>query len=382
MRAGRSVTVGRGEAAYGAFVPHPLPPTIAYDGHLLGVLSDADRALGELNGLGRMLPDPDLLISPFVHREAVLSSKIEGTQASVTDLYALEAGQPGQADPSPRRSADVQEVANYIDSLKHGLERIRTFPLSLRLLGELHLRLMTDVRGNEARPGEFRTSQNWIGTAGCLLRDATYVPPPPDVLMDVLGQLELYLHADDEANPPLVRLAVVHGQFEMIHPFLDGNGRIGRLLLTLLLVHWGLLSMPLLYLSAFFERRRSEYYAGLLGISRHGAWERWIAFFLEGVRSEALDAAARAKRLQDLQHRWRERFTGIRGSALTLRLVDVLFEGPILTIPRAQALLGVTYPSAKVHVDKLVSAGILMPFGSRTYGRAFAAEDILRVIDS
>lgn len=378
----RQVTVGRGDAAYQAFVPHPLPPDIAYDGRLVALLSDADRALGELNGLGRMLPNPDLLISPFVHREAVLSSKIEGTQASVSDVYALEAGQAGQALPSRRPSADVQEVANYIDSLRYGLERTENFPLSLRLFCELHQRLMEGVRGNEARPGEFRSSQNWIGAPGCLLKDAIYVPPPPSELTEALGRLELYLNADDEANPPLVRLALIHGQFEMIHPFLDGNGRIGRLLLTLLLVQWGLLALPLLYLSAFFERRRTEYYQRLLAISREGAWEPWIAYFLEGVRTEALDAAQRAKRLQDLQHDWRARFTSIRGTALTLRLVDALFEGPIVTIPRAQAILGVTYPSAKAHVDELVLAGILSPFGRRAYGKAFAAEQILRIIDS
>ncbi len=376
---GRRIRAGRGEGGYGAFVPHPLPPTVAYDGRLMSLLSDADRALGELNGLGRMVPNPDLLIGPFVHREAVLSSKIEGTQATITDVYALEAGQVGL---SPRRPSDVREVANYIDSLRYGLDRLETLPVSLRLFRELHARLMAGVRGQGATPGEFRTSQNWIGPPGCLLSDATYVPSPPSELMDCLGRFELYCHQEDGANPPLVRLGLIHGQFEMIHPFLDGNGRIGRLLITLLLVHWGLLSLPLLYLSAFFERRRPEYYDRLLGISQRGAWEEWIAFFLEGVRTESRDAAERAKRLQDLQHRWRDLFTGVRGSALTLRLVDALFEGPIVTIPRAQEILGVTYPSAKAHVDKLVSARVLAPFGARAYGRAFVAEEILGIIDA
>lgn len=347
----------------------------------MGLLSDADRALGELNGLGRMLPNVDLLISPFVHREAVLSSKIEGTQASVTDVYALEAGQAGEA-PSANRAADVREVANYIDSLRYGLEQMRDHPLSLRLLRELHERLMRGVRGNEADPGEFRSSQNWIGRPGCAISEASYVPPPPGEVVAILEQLERYLRSDDAANPPLVRLALIHGQFEMIHPFLDGNGRMGRLVLTLLLVHWGLLSVPLLYLSAFFERRRGEYYGHLLSLSQRSAWEEWIAYFLEGVRSEALDAAQRAKRLQDLQRDWRAGFTSVRGAALTLLLVDALFEAPIVTIPRAQQILGVTYPSAKVHVDKLVRAGILSAFGSRSYGKAFAAGAILQIIES
>lgn len=377
--AGRYITVGRGEASYRAFVPHPLPPTIVYDGRLMALLSDADRALGELSGLGRMLPNADLLISPFVHREAVLSSKIEGTQASVTDVYALEAGQGGL---SARRASDVQEVANYVASLRYGLDRLETLPLSQRLFRELHERLMRGVRGDAARPGEFRTSQNWIGRPGCLLSEATYVPPPSSEMIEALSSLEHYLHAEDGANPPLVRIALIHGQFEMIHPFLDGNGRIGRLLITLLLVHWGLLSLPLLYLSAFFERRRSDYYDRLLGNSQDGDWESWVAFFLEGVRSEAQDAAARAKRLQDLQHVWRDQFTGARGSALTLRLVDALFETPIVTIRRVREILGVTYPPAKQHVDKLVRAGVLVPFGERSYGKAFAAEAILRVIDT
>lgn len=374
---GRYITVGRGDVAYRAFVPHPLPPTVVYDGRLMALLSDADRALGELNGLGRMLPNADLLISPFVHREAVLSSRIEGTQATVTDVYALEAGQSGL---TARRASDVQEVANYVGSLGYGLQRLESLPLSLRLFRELHERLMRGVRGDEAHPGEFRTSQNWIGRPGCLLSEATYVPPPPAEMIEALSSLELYVHADDGMNPPLVRLALIHGQFEMIHPFLDGNGRIGRLLTTLLLVHWRLLSLPLLYLSAFFERRRAEYYDRLLGNSRDGDWEAWVAFFLEGVRSEARDAAARAKRLQDLQQAWRDRFTGARGSALTLRLVDALFEAPIVTIPRVREILGVTYPAAKQHVDKLVHAGVLVAFGERSYGKAFAAEEVLDII--
>lgn len=377
-QAARYVHLGRGDAACRAFVPLPLPPEVRYDGPLLTLLSEADRALGELNGLGRMLPNPDLLISPFVRKEAVLSSKIEGTRATLTDLYAREAGQrPPQGLPP-----DVDEVLNHVRALNYGLERVDTLPISLRLIRELHERLMRGVRGEEMRSGEFRVSQNWIGSPGCDLSGATYVPPPAGEMTACLGELDSYLHADDERNPPLVRLALAHVQFELIHPFLDGNGRVGRLLITLLLVHWQLLNLPLLYLSAYFERLRDEYYQRLLAVSSHADWEAWITFFLRGVRDESRDAALRAKRLQDLQQNWRDRLTGARSSALTLRLVDRLFEVPIITVPAVQDLLGgVTYPTARKHLDKLLSAGILEPFGDRSYGRSFVAREILRTID-
>lgn len=374
---GRHVVVGRGGAAYRAFVPHPLPPQVRYDGRLIALLSEADRAVGELNGLGQMLPNPDLLIGPFVHREAVLSSRIEGTLATARDVYIHEAGQAASGRGTP---TDVGEVANYVEALEYGLARLETLPLNLRLLCELHERLMTGVRGGEAHPGAFRTFQNWIGRPGSRIADAEYVPPPPAELTEVLGRLERYIDAADPADPPLVRLALVHVQFEMIHPFLDGNGRIGRLLVSLLLVHWGLLDMPLLYLSAYFERRRAEYYARLLATSRDAAWEEWVAFFLDGVRTESRDAAQRARDLQDLRSAWRDRLTGARASALTVRLVDALFEQPILTIPRAQAILGVTYPTAKVHMEKLVRAAILAPHGPQSYARGYAAEEVLRII--
>lgn len=377
-QAGRIIAAGPRSARYSAFVPDQLPPAIEYTGQLMTLLSESDRALGELNGLGRMLPTPGLLINPFVRREAVLSSKIEGTRATITDLYAREAGQR----TTLRLPSDVDEVLNYVRALDYGLERIETLPISLRLMRELHERLMHRVRGEEMRPGEFRTTQNWIGPPGSFINDASYVPPPREEMMEALGRFETYVHADDDRNPPLVRMALIHVQFEMIHPFLDGNGRVGRLLITLLLVHWQLLTLPLLYLSAFFERRRDEYYRRLSGVSHDGDWEGWIAYFLEGVRDESRDAANRAKRLQDLQQDWRDRVTGARSSALTLRVVDHLFEAPIITIPGTQALLGnVTYPTARKHVQKLLLANILEPFGEKSYGRSFIAREILTTID-
>jgi len=379
--AGQVIRVGQGEAAYWAFVPHPLPPHLAADWESTAILSDADRGLAELAGLGRSMPNPHLLIGPFVRREAVLSSRIEGTQADLADLYAYEAGQlplPGMEAAPPE--ADVREVLNYVNALEYGLKRLETLPVSLRLMRELHERLLAGVRGEHATPGEFRRSQNWIGAPGCTLNEATFVPPPVPQMHDSLNALEKYLHSQD-AYPPLVRLAFIHYQFEAIHPFVDGNGRIGRLLLSLLLVEWQLLPLPLLYLSAYFHRHRQEYYDLLLGVSERGDWSAWLLFFLRGVAEQARDALERARRLQDLREEWHRRLAQARTSALTLRLVDILFTSPILTISQAQRLLKVgSYHSARKNVEKLVSAGILQPEGDATYGKTYVAAEILRIV--
>jgi Fic family protein len=379
--AGQLIRVGQGEAAYWAFVPHPLPPRLTADWELTGVLSEADRALSELAGLGRSMPNPHLLIGPFVRREAVLSSRIEGTQADLADLYAYEAGRlplPGvEAAPS---EADVREVLNYVNALEYGLQRLETLPVSLRLMRELHERLLAGVRGERATPGEFRRWQNWIGAPGCTLNEATFVPPPVVQMEESLDALETYLHSQD-VYPPLIRLAFIHYQFEAIHPFVDGNGRIGRLLLSLLLVQWQLLPLPLLYLSAYFHRHRQSYYDLLLGVSERGDWRAWLLFFLRGVAEQARDAVERARRLQDLREEWHRRLAQARTSALTLRLVDLLFISPILTISQAQRLLKVgSYHSARKHMEKLVSAGILQPEGDATYGKTYLASEILRVV--
>jgi len=378
---GRLLRVGSGVAAYLAFVPNPLPPPLAPDAELTRVLADASYALGELAALGRMMPNPHLLINPFVRREAVLSSRIEGTRASIADVYAYEAGQlrlPG-LDQGASES-DIREVANYVGALEFGLERLDTLPVSLRLIRELHERLMRGVRGEQMTPGEFRRSQNWIGQPGCTLNDATYVPPPVPEMLEALDAFEKYLHADDSENSSLVRLAMIHYQFEAIHPFLDGNGRIGRLLISLLLVNWNLLSLPLLYLSAYFERDRAGYYERLLAVSQSGAWRDWVVFFLRGVAEQSRDAASRAKRLQDLQTEWRARLTQQRLSARAIGLTDKLFDTPVLTIPRAQQLLKITYHAAQSNVERLVAAGILRQVGEGSYGKMFLAEEILRIV--
>lgn len=377
---GRLVAAGPAEARYWAYVPNPLPPAIELDNQLWRIQSDADRALGELAGLGRLMPNPHLFINPFIRREAVLSSRIEGTQADIADLYAYEAGQlslPGMPQPS---EADVREVLNYVYALQRGLERLRELPVCLRLVRELHQRLMVGVRGEHASPGDFRQRQNWIGRPGCTLADAEFVPPPVEQMHEALAAFERYLHDNGDDYPPLVRLALIHYQFEAIHPFLDGNGRVGRLLIPLLLVHWGLLPAPLLYLSAYFERHRDAYYELLLAVSERAAWREWIAFFLRGVAEQARDATARAKRLQDLQQRWRERLTEGRASALLLRLLDSLFESPFVSIPQARRILGASYVTAQRCMQRLVDAGVVRQASEGSYGRVFVAAEVLAVI--
>ncbi len=323
----------KAQGGYQAFSPKPLPPPLSLDRPLVVLLAEAERALGRLSGIGTTLPNPYLLINPFVRREAVLSSRIEGIQASLSDLFFFEA-----ASSAPIKAPDVLEVANYVRALEHGLRLDRTLPMSLRLIREMHRILMTGVRGAHLTPGEFRTTQNWIGPAGCTLADAIIVPPPVPEMKEALDAFEKHLHAPSDL-PPLIRLALIHYQFEAIHPFLDGNGRIGRLLISLLLCEWMLLPSPLLYLSAFLERRRQEYYGRLLAVSQKGEWEAWVGFFLSGVAEQSQDAVARAARLRALQAEYHARLQRARSSALLLKLVDGLFDHPAMTVPGARPRL-------------------------------------------
>jgi Fic family protein len=377
---GKAVRIGQGELAYHAFIPSPLPPAFVFDAEMVQTLSEADRALGELAGLGRTIANPHLLINPFIRQEAVLSSRIEGTETDLTDLYGYEAGQFLLPGVRPLKAvADAREVFNYVQALKQGLARLDTLPVSLRLIREAHAKLMEGVRGGQATPGEFRRSQNWIGPAGCLLKDASYVPPPVPEMLEALDALERYLHAEDRL-PPLMRLAFIHYQFEAIHPFIDGNGRIGRLLMPLLMVSWGLLPHPLLYLSVYFEQRREEYYRLLMAVSTQGAWREWARFFLDGVAVQARDAVALAKQLQDLQAKWRDLLVQGRASALVLKLADILFESPILTLPMAGDALGVSYQGAVKIVKKLVDVGALHPMEPKARTKVFVAKDILDIV--
>ncbi len=362
--------------SYWAFVPHPLPPTIDLDWSLAGLAMEAQRSLGELAGLLRAMPNPHLLYAPFVRREAVLSSRIEGTRATLQDLMIHEAGGPSAGLP-----ADVQEVANYVRALEYGLERRGSLPVSLRLLREMHGLLFEGLGAAQLTPGEFRRSQNWIGRPGSSLQDATFVPPPGDHLDQVLGDFESYLHAASDL-PPIVRLALIHYQFEAIHPFLDGNGRIGRLLILLLLVEWDILPGPALVLSAHFERSRPAYYAHLLAVSQEGAWTEWIRYFVTGIEAESRDAIRRAEALLALREDYRARvMADTRAPGTALRILEALFGQPALSIPRAAASLELTQRSIQLQVARLASLGILHEATGRRRDRVFVAQGIIDVLN-
>jgi Fic family protein len=361
---------------YNAYIPDKLPPKIEPSWELSQKISIADRALSELAGATRTLPNPHLFINSFLRREAVLSSRIEGTQASLSDLFFFEAAGEQQ------KQSDVQEVSNYVMALNYGIERLNEFPLSIRLLCEIHEILMADVRGNESRltPGEIRRSQNWIGKPGSSLMDATYVPPPVEEMKNCLGELEKYFHADSHL-PPLVRLALIHYQFEAIHPFLDGNGRIGRLLITLLLIKEQLLTQPILYLSAFFERNRERYYELLLSVSQKGTWQEWIEYFLQGVAEESRDAVVRANSVIDLWANYRQKIQDQRHSVSTLTLLDEIIKTPVMTYTKAQKILGVTNRAARQNVDKLVELGLLREITERERYKIFVAYEIISILE-
>ena len=351
-----------------AFVPDALPRELPLDSGVVYLLDEASQAVARLDGVGETLPNPDLLIAPFLRREAVLSSRIEGTQASVTDVYAAE------ATDTPR--GDAREVVNYVSAVRRGADRLGELPICVRLARELHEVLLADVRGQDQRPGEIRTTQVWIGAPA--IGDASFVPPPPDLLGGLLGDWETFVH-DEAPLPPLVRCALMHYQFEAIHPFRDGNGRIGRLLIPLLLMERGVLRHPLLYLSAWFERHRQRYYDGLFAVSASGDWTPWLRFFLEGVREQAADAVDRARKLRGLHEDYRRRLLEGRASANALRLADELPLVPVVSRRAVASLLGVTPAGASLVVDRLTEAGILQPL---TTGRPqlFAAHELLDLI--
>ena len=313
------------------------------------------------------------MIRPFVRREAVLSSRIEGTQATLGELLAAEAGAAVERSP-----ADLREVANYVIALEYGVERLGTLPLSLRLIRELHKKLMHGVHGNAATPGEFRRSQNWIGPAGCLLADATYVPPPADELMGCLGAWEKFLHND--SLPPLIHAALAHSQFEAIHPFLDGNGRVGRLLITLLLVEKAVLPVPLLYLSAYFEATRQDYYARLLAVTEKGEWEEWLTYFLKGIAHQAEDALGRIRQIDDLLQLWRDQLAKAP-SRMPGRAIELFVEIPFWTVNKLAERLDVAFTTAQRAIDRLESAGIVAPTAEAKRNRVYCAKAILDVLE-
>jgi Fic family protein len=370
-----------------AFVPDPLPPELTLDLDLVNALSDADRALGKLAGLGWNMQNPQLLIRPFLNREAVLSSKIEGTQSDITDLYAYQAGQQlsfplpdfsGKPRPS---EADTKEVSNYVDALDYGLKRLKELPVGRRFICELHEILMRGVRGDRARPGELRNSQVWIGKPNSTIDTADYVPPPPFEMERAFNELEKYIHAASD-YPVLIRIGMIHYQFEAIHPFHDGNGRIGRLLIILLLVEWKIQPIPLLYLSAFFERNRNEYLDSLQAVGERGAWKDWLLFFLTGVKEESLDAGERAIKLIDLQTQWRKQLQddSVRTSGLGLNIVDSLFDLPITYPTLVQKRFEVTHAAASRALKRLEEVGILREDFTKQNRRIYVADKILDIL--
>ena len=364
---GRKVPQG----AYLAFLPAPLPPVIHWTPRLLRMLSEADRLIGRLAGEGGRLPNPHVLIRPFVRREAVLSSKIEGTQATLGELLAAEAG--AAVDRSPE---DMREVGNYVVALEHGISRLKKLPLCVRLVRELHKKLMTGVPSHRAAPGQFRTVQNWIGKPGSTLANASYIPPPPGEVEPCLAAWEKFLHESD--LPPLVAIALAHYQFEAIHPFLDGNGRVGRLLITLFLVERQILPTPLLYLSAFFEASGRDYYDGLRGISERGAWNDWLEYFLLGVARMSEDALNRALRINEILGQWQK---NVAGGSTPLRIVELLGANPFITAKGVADKLGVAFTTAQRAIERLQRIGIIRPVSKAKRDRVYCANALLDILE-
>jgi Fic family protein len=371
---GRAGRYQRQATGYRAFVPAPLPPvpSIRYDREqLTALLSAADLALGRLDGSIATLPNPGLFVMMYVRKEAVLSSQIEGTQSSLQDLLAAEAKVTGGA----AAPADVDEVINYVAAMRLGLGRLAELPVSARLIREIHARLMQGARSGGLTPGEFRRSQNWIGPAGATIADASFVPPPPEAVTEAMSDLERFLHADS-GLPTLVRIGLAHAQFETIHPFLDGNGRVGRLLITLLLCEAGVLERPVLYLSHYFKQHRMEYYDRLQRIRDAGDWEGWLAFFLRGVAAVSREASDTARKILLLREEHRSAITDRFGRAAGNghRVLESLYERPIIAVADVQALLGVTYPAANNLVARLEQAGILVEITGQARHRRFRYE--------
>lgn len=373
---GRYVDSSAAGEAVQAFVPHPLPPAdppLRIDSALAARVRAAEQALVRLELAGEMVPSLDWFIYAFVRKEAVLSSQIEGTQATLMDLLNYEA----EHDPSPP-NADVEEVCNYVDALAFAREQLADpsgLPLSTRLLNEAHGLLLRGARGAAKQPGEVRQSQNWIG--GSRPSNAAHIPPPPNELAELLSDFERYIHADDSL-PPIVRAGLLHVQFETIHPYLDGNGRIGRLLVTLLLEHWGLLTRPLLYLSLFFKRHRQEYYRRLNGVRLDGEWEAWLDFFLEGVESIAEEAVGTSRELFSLVNADRQRVIHEEGvNLLAVQLFERLPGRPIVTTPWVVGAFSTTMPTAGRAIQALERVGVLKETTGKMRDRVYAYQAYL-----
>jgi Fic family protein len=375
MRTGRYVKQPTG---YRAFIPANLPPkpVLTYDEEIMRLLSNADRALGRLDGVASVLPNPDLFVSMYVGHEAVLSSQIEGTQCTLEDLVQFE-----MEGATPDQPKDVEEVVNYVEAMNHGLARLAKLPLSKRLLCEIHRKLLAGVRGEDRQPGEFRKSQNWIGPPGSTLERADFVPPPPHEMEIALNNFERFLH-DRVSLPVLIHCALAHAQFETIHPYLDGNGRIGRLLITLLLCEREILRQPLLYLSYYFKAHRAQYYDRLMAVRNDGDWEGWIKFFLIGVFEVSQGATNTARAILDLREEHRGAIAAqLSGSTSGLRLLDYLFQQPILSVGMAEKFLSCAYVTASNLIDEFRKLGILVETTGRARNRRFRYQRYWELFD-
>jgi len=375
-RAGRFVQQPGG---YAAFIPNMLPPTppVQYSARLVDALARADRAIGRLDGAAHLLPNPDLFVAMYVRKEAVLSSRIENTQASLADVLEFEAKAPGRRLPK-----DVGEVVNYVRAMTYGLERLETLPLSLRLIREIHAELLRGVRGGGRAPGQFRSSPNWIGPPGCTLADATYVPPPVPEMHAALGNLETYMQRRD-TTPLLVRVGLAHAQFETIHPFLDGNGRVGRLLITFMLCQREAMRKPLLYLSRYLVAHRDAYYDCLTAIREAGQWEPWLEFFLRGVADVGHEATEKAGQIIELQRRHQDVLAAkVRGPDTARRLLDLLYETPVITMPEAARRLGKSRPTANSLISQFVGLGLLVEITGRTRYRVFRYQPYVDLLNA
>ncbi len=353
MRAGVAMKTMRG---YSAFVPAKLPPDppIRVDAEMQRLLSLADRKLGRLDGITEILPNPELFVAMYVKKEAVLSAQIEGTQASLVDV--LNTPEEGNEE---EQTNDIKDVVNYVKAMYWGMQQLDTLPLSLRLIKGIHKVLLHDVRGSDKNPGEFRRSQNWIGPQGCTLETAVFVPPDVPEMEQAMGDLELFIHADDDI-PALIKIALIHAQFETIHPFLDGNGRMGRLLITFWLCQQRILAQPLLYLSYFFKQNRREYYDRLMDVRTKGSWEEWIKFFLRGIAIVSDEATESAKQIIGLKNSYSQLlYERDRNNSNYQHLLDELFENPVITKKEVANQLNVSIPTAGTIVDVFCELGIL-----------------------
>ncbi len=374
-RAGIFVTQPGG---YKAFIPKPLPPSpsIHYDQNLQSLLSKADRALARLDGITTVLPNPDLFIAMYVKKEALLSSQIEGTQASLEGVLEFE------ADLMPKENVnEIKEVINYIRALNYGMNRLKELPMSLRLIKEIHRILLEETRGTHRNPGEFRKSQNWIGPPGASLNEAIFVPPPSEAVLPTMGKLEAFFHSKNDNIPPLVKIALIHSQFETIHPFLDGNGRIGRLLITFYLFWDGILTKPLLYLSFYLKKNRDEYYDLLMKVRLKGVWEDWIKFFLKGVSETSEEAAKTAREVIQLKENLLTKLhKNSISSVYSVKLIDLLFETPLVSVKDVSGKLNISKEAANELVKKFEKIGILKEITGKQRYKKYSFREYIDII--